>query len=313
MQGVYARKLFQNFIQPGDQVRTEQLALAILPTFLTLATLWAVYLVMIRFPVSYIQVIGEDKFGEYTTAIGCGLAAAMFGYAALKQPGLLSVTTGLVALACLFVAGEEMSWGQRILRFDTPELIEGVNLQGEATMHNIEGLDSAPFHEVAGAGMLGLALFSAFPGLLGRLSGMVPLASRVFWPVFAISGVSIILLLQFTPLVKSDEVGELMLGLAIVTWASDLFARTAGWSVLRTYLGSLALVTVLAAALNVAVGSPEHALVWRYEMLALRDYPMYGLYDQSAEILDFLYAAGHINEDPRQLQAELFIDGGVLP
>lgn len=43
----------------------------------------------------------------------------------------------LIAIGCLFVAGEEISWGQRFFGFDTPEMIKSVNFQNEMTLHNI--------------------------------------------------------------------------------------------------------------------------------------------------------------------------------
>ena len=49
----------------------------------------------------------------------------------------------LVALACaafaagaFFVAGEEISWGQRLLGIATPEALSEVNIQHEITLHN---------------------------------------------------------------------------------------------------------------------------------------------------------------------------------
>jgi hypothetical protein len=41
-------------------------------------------------------------------------------------------------LFCLFIAGEEISWGQTYLRFETPELLKQVNVQGETGLHNIQ-------------------------------------------------------------------------------------------------------------------------------------------------------------------------------
>lgn len=37
----------------------------------------------------------------------------------------------------LFVVGEEVSWGQRLLGLETPEPLEGINRQGEINFHNI--------------------------------------------------------------------------------------------------------------------------------------------------------------------------------
>ena len=44
---------------------------------------------------------------------------------------------GLVTLAMVFVVGEEISWGQRIFGFETPDERIDINLQGEITLHNI--------------------------------------------------------------------------------------------------------------------------------------------------------------------------------
>ncbi len=45
-------------------------------------------------------------------------------------------------LGCLFLFafGEEISWGQRIFHFRTPELLEGINVQREINIHNLYGL-----------------------------------------------------------------------------------------------------------------------------------------------------------------------------
>jgi hypothetical protein len=41
-----------------------------------------------------------------------------------------------LAVACFFVAGEEISWGQRLLGFETPRAIAAQNVQQEITLHN---------------------------------------------------------------------------------------------------------------------------------------------------------------------------------
>ncbi len=42
----------------------------------------------------------------------------------------------LLALVFIFMFGEEISWGQRILGFETPEAIKENNMQGEFNFHN---------------------------------------------------------------------------------------------------------------------------------------------------------------------------------
>ena len=43
-----------------------------------------------------------------------------------------------LSIILLFGAGEEISWGQRIFNFKTPESIKKENIQGEFTVHNLE-------------------------------------------------------------------------------------------------------------------------------------------------------------------------------
>jgi hypothetical protein len=61
-----------------------------------------------------------------------------------------------MAFAALFFAafGEEISWGQRILGFATPEALGGINVQNELNIHNIRSV-----HESARA--LGLLVVAA--------------------------------------------------------------------------------------------------------------------------------------------------------
>ena len=43
---------------------------------------------------------------------------------------------GLAALCCLYVAGEEISWGQHLFDWATPENWSEVNDQNETNIHN---------------------------------------------------------------------------------------------------------------------------------------------------------------------------------
>lgn len=49
------------------------------------------------------------------------------------------------SLACIYFAGEEISWGQWFFRWETPELIGQLNDQGETNLHNMSHwLDQKP-------------------------------------------------------------------------------------------------------------------------------------------------------------------------
>jgi hypothetical protein len=51
-----------------------------------------------------------------------------------------------LAVGLLFIAGEEASWGQRILGFDGPTALVEANIQGESNLHNL--LDRYALHAV---------------------------------------------------------------------------------------------------------------------------------------------------------------------
>ncbi len=43
----------------------------------------------------------------------------------------------LLVLGCIYIVGEEVSWGQQLVGWGTPEWIERLNDQGETNLHNI--------------------------------------------------------------------------------------------------------------------------------------------------------------------------------
>lgn len=81
----------------------------------------------------------EDGPVEWLGAICLGVSAALFAWTAAVHARDKLSKFWLTALALLFLfgAGEEISWGQRIFSFSTPELIAEQNMQGEANIHNL--------------------------------------------------------------------------------------------------------------------------------------------------------------------------------
>lgn len=87
----------------------------------------------------------EDGPFEYATALLYGLAAIFFGILAKRSAFPYTKTRGwgyvflLVWLfGTFFIMGEEISWGQRIVGFETPENIKALNYQDELTVHNLQ-------------------------------------------------------------------------------------------------------------------------------------------------------------------------------
>ncbi|PZQ49160.1 MAG: hypothetical protein DI551_00470 [Micavibrio aeruginosavorus] len=62
-----------------------------------------------------------------------------------KEQKLLGIWFVLAAICCFYVAGEEISWGQQILQWDTPEYWSTLNDQNETNLHNTSAwLDQKP-------------------------------------------------------------------------------------------------------------------------------------------------------------------------
>lgn len=99
-------------------------------------------------------VIPEDHFFELIGAFSFFVTSLLFFYGfriARKtlDKGWASVVKQLVYLGLgllfLFGAGEEISWGQRILGFQTPQPLSEVNKQEEFNLHNLSAWEASKF------------------------------------------------------------------------------------------------------------------------------------------------------------------------
>jgi hypothetical protein len=120
----------------------------------------------------------EDGVFEYITAIGYLAAGILMVLVARRLWQKKSYRLWkLVAPFCLVVgivlggvAGEEISWGQRIFGIETPEFIADRNTQGEITLHNHESI--LPYVYYA---YFALALY-------GIVSALIKLGlTKLFW------------------------------------------------------------------------------------------------------------------------------------
>jgi hypothetical protein len=53
-----------------------------------------------------------------------------------RRPLVFAVTL-IAALSCLYIGGEEVSWGQHIFFWQNPDLVTAVNDEGEFSLHNM--------------------------------------------------------------------------------------------------------------------------------------------------------------------------------
>ena len=88
---------------------------------------------------AYSKLIWEDGLVERGSFVVWCIAALMTSASFLcGKRSRISVYVYL-ALVLFFIicAGEEMSWGQQLFRFETPEILRAINKQNETTLHNI--------------------------------------------------------------------------------------------------------------------------------------------------------------------------------
>ena len=103
---------------------------------------------------TFISLADEDGFFEYGTALFFLITSILFfvlffqkdwffrsedkQYFSSRTKRIFFLLFGLMFF---FFMGEEISWGQRIIGFETPESIRDRNIQNEFTFHNIDFLN----------------------------------------------------------------------------------------------------------------------------------------------------------------------------
>jgi hypothetical protein len=137
---------------------------------------------------AYWAVVGEDRLAEVLTFVAY-LPAALLAFVVsrrLSRAGLRveSALLLLLGVGLLFIAGEEISWGQRQLGFRGPEALVERNLQGEANLHNLLGryaLHGAYIVVSAYGAFLGRVLIPRVPRLRSRPWLFVPQKDLMPW------------------------------------------------------------------------------------------------------------------------------------
>lgn len=92
-------------------------------------------LLLAGFPFAYVWATYEDLYGEWSQVYLYLAVAVLSGWLALR-PAPWRALHLLLALLFFYGAGEEISWGQRLFGFGTPEVFDEYNLQGETNLHN---------------------------------------------------------------------------------------------------------------------------------------------------------------------------------
>lgn len=98
----------------------------------------------VPFRSAYRLLANEDGIAEWLQVVlifVCLVAYLRLGWVLWRRGHRLFALLFFVgALGMLFIGGEEISWGQRIFGWATPEALEDINNQGESNIHNIGSL-----------------------------------------------------------------------------------------------------------------------------------------------------------------------------
>ncbi|MBO6565553.1 MAG: hypothetical protein JJ956_12455 [Pseudomonadales bacterium] len=120
-----------------SQQQIETMAAMTIATFL----LFSIYLAKFNEPSFRYEFTIEDGFVEWCTVVvlfvTMMVCAKRFWRLRQVRSGLFLTVTALLTLLCLFGAGEEISWGQRIFGIETPDYLKDRNAQGELGLHNL--------------------------------------------------------------------------------------------------------------------------------------------------------------------------------
>jgi tetratricopeptide (TPR) repeat protein len=197
-----------------------------------LAGIVGTYLVMaMYYPLAYIWATYEDLIGEWLQFY-LFVAAFIFSIRLAFSGSRYRIFFALLAVSCFYVFMEEISWGQRIIGFASPEFFQRHNLQRQVNLHNFL---VGPFHtltKVVIEYMLATALVVyglvyplavrfgwALAGMVQRLR--IPAPPLYLWPYFVIAALLEVGLFRF----NEAEIAEVLIGLALSIMAVHYYVE----------------------------------------------------------------------------------------
>lgn len=166
----------------------------------------------------------EDGLVENLTVV-FWLVGGVYILATLKERSARWLFIPL-ALAAIWVAGEEVSWGQRLFDLATPAALSAINEQHELNLHNIEGV-----HEnIKWIGLSFILLGAiALPFAQAMSATVRNVFARFGLPLMRLDAIAMVvlsILLMAVPRLLGmdnvfDETGEMIMGLAFMLFALD--------------------------------------------------------------------------------------------
>ena len=140
----------------------------------------------------------------------------------------------IAALAAFFIGGEEISWGQRVLGWATPEDLAALNRQGETNIHNVgsvlQFMNLAMFLITVAAALLPLAWRWGARDRTRDLGASIFVPPLFLATSFGLAGAYRLMRYALVPegqyvVSRYGEVGELLLYGALLAFAVLLYRR----------------------------------------------------------------------------------------
>ena len=194
------------------------------------------YLVMaLEYPFAYIVATYEDLVGEWAQFY-LFLATMLLAMSAARVKSRYRWFYCLLALACFYVAGEEISWGQRIFNIESPDFFKKHNLQGETTLHNfftgpVKTFSKDLFEYLIAAGLVAygfiypLLLRLRFRLALWTDGKGIPSPPLYLWPFFVTSAYLELGRIKF----NEAEVAEILIPAALALMITEKLVSKGLW------------------------------------------------------------------------------------
>lgn len=122
--------------------------------------------------------IQDDHVVEYLQfflLLGTAYASFIIAKYWQQKERILAILFFLASIVCFFAAGEEISWGQRLLGINTPEYIAETNTQDEITLHNYGSIFGYVYRGYMLVGLFGSTAWFFFKILKPKLSNRLKL------------------------------------------------------------------------------------------------------------------------------------------
>lgn len=205
----------------NDNIKNKESLLLGITSVLCLAVLIFIFCIFYIKPVFYVHLIAEDSWGEYSTFVFYAVALFLMVFLMLNNKTYFKPGYALISLCFLFMAMEEISWGQRIFGVPTPEVLGNINRQGEITLHNLVRINRL-FRILS---IIILLWAIVLPWLIKKYEPVkrlvakmgIPVCAKYLWPFFILSAFFII----GRPLPRAVEVGEMLMGFAFMAYSLD--------------------------------------------------------------------------------------------